>query len=262
MAQIRSNPRFQALKDDNSFAIGWKLYSYAAGTSTPLATYTDQSEGTPNANPVVLDGSGSASVWLATNTAYKLILKDDSDVVQWTEDAIGQTSAGVFTTISASGQITSTVTTGTAPFVVASTTVVTNLNADKLDGKDWAAPAAIGGTTAAGATFTSVVSATVTATSLLQVGNAGTALSQVVVYSPSITPSSVGAATVAEQTFTVTGLTTADKVIVNPPAIANATGIAGARASAADTLAVRFVNPTAGALTPTAGVYTVIAFRS
>ncbi|MES2904821.1 MAG: hypothetical protein V4696_11605 [Pseudomonadota bacterium] len=94
------------------------------------------------------------------------------------------------------------------------------------------------------------------------VGTSGTELSQIKVYSQTITPASVAAATVAEQTFTVTGLTTADKVIVNPAAIANATGIAGARASAADTLAVRFVNPTAGALTPTAGTWTIIAIRS
>ena len=42
-------------------------------------------------------------------------------------------AAGAFTTISASGQITSTVTTGTAPLVIASTTKVANLNVDSLD---------------------------------------------------------------------------------------------------------------------------------
>lgn len=89
-----------------------------------------------------------------------------------------------------------------------------------------------------------------------------TALTQVRAYSQTITAASVAAATVAEQTFTVTGLTTADKVVVNPAAISNATGIAGVRVSAADTLAVRFVNPTAGALTPTAGTWTILAFRS
>jgi hypothetical protein len=94
------------------------------------------------------------------------------------------------------------------------------------------------------------------------IGSGGTDLTLAKVYTPSITPASVAAATVAEQTFTVAGLTTADKVIVNPPSIANATGIVGARASAADTLALRFTNPTAGALTPTAGTYTVLAFRS
>lgn len=93
-------------------------------------------------------------------------------------------------------------------------------------------------------------------------GSGGTQITQVKVYTPSLTPSSVATVVVAEQTFTVTGLTTADKVIVNPPAISNATGIAGARVSAANTLAIRFVNPTGGSLTPTAGTYTVIAFRS
>jgi hypothetical protein len=93
-------------------------------------------------------------------------------------------------------------------------------------------------------------------------GSGGDVITLAKVYTPSITPASVGAATVAEQTFTVTGLTTADKVIVNPPAIGNATGVAGARVSAADTLAIRFVNPTAGALTPSAGTYTVFAFRT
>lgn len=83
-----------------------------------------------------------------------------------------------------------------------------------------------------------------------------------VVYTPSLTPASVSANSCDEETFTVTGLTTADKVIVNPPTISNDTGIAGARVSAADTLAIRFVNPTAGALTPTTGVYTTIAIRS
>lgn len=90
----------------------------------------------------------------------------------------------------------------------------------------------------------------------------GTVLTKTAVYTPTLTPASVAAATVAEQTFTVTGLTTADKVIVNQPALANSVGIAGARVSAADTLAIRFVNPTAGALTPASGVYTVLAIRS
>jgi hypothetical protein len=92
----------------------------------------------------------------------------------------------------------------------------------------------------------------VNASDNMTVGAAGTPITQMRVYSPSLTPASVATIVVAEQTFTVTGLTTADKVIVN----------AGARVSAADTLAIRFVNPTAGSLTPTAGVYTVLAFRS
>lgn len=51
-----------------------KVCTYQAGTSTPLATYTDSSAGTPNANPVILDSTGSANIWLANNTAYKIIV--------------------------------------------------------------------------------------------------------------------------------------------------------------------------------------------
>jgi hypothetical protein len=44
-------------------------------------------------------------------------------------------NTGAFTSVSASSQITSTLATGTAPMVVASTTAVSNLNADMLDGQ-------------------------------------------------------------------------------------------------------------------------------
>jgi len=44
-------------------------------------------------------------------------------------------NTGAFTSVSASSQITSTLATGTAPMVIASTTAVSNLNADLLDGQ-------------------------------------------------------------------------------------------------------------------------------
>lgn len=73
-------------------------------------------------------------------------------------------NAGVFTTISASGQVTSSIVTGTAPLVIASTTKVANLNVDLLDGTDWRAPGAIGSVTPAAGSFTTL-SATGTITS-------------------------------------------------------------------------------------------------
>lgn len=97
----------------------------------------------------------------------------------------------------------------------------------------------------------------------LTVGASGTAITQTRVYSPSITPAAVAALTSAEQTFTVTGLTTADKVLVNSiAALGDGLAIVGVRVSAADTLAIRFGNFTAGSLTPAAGVYPVVATRS
>ena len=60
------------------------------------------------------------------------------------------------TTLSATGQITSTLATGTAPLVVASTTNVANLNASSLNGATFASPGAIGGTTPAAISCTTM----------------------------------------------------------------------------------------------------------
>lgn len=71
---------------------GGLLHSYVAGTSTPLATYTDVTGLTPNSNPVVLDANGEADVWIST-AIYKFVLTDSLGVVQWTEDQVdGRTS--------------------------------------------------------------------------------------------------------------------------------------------------------------------------
>jgi hypothetical protein len=72
--------------------------------------------------------------------------------------AIGGTTnaAGSFTAISATNQITSTLATGTAPFSIASTTVVPNLNVSQLLGSTWAIPGAIGSTTPNTGSFTSI----------------------------------------------------------------------------------------------------------
>lgn len=64
--------------------------------------------------------------------------------------------AGTFTSITYSLQLTSTVATGTAPMVVASTTKVNNLNVDLLDGADWQAPLAIGNVTPNTGRFTTL----------------------------------------------------------------------------------------------------------
>jgi microcystin-dependent protein len=80
---------YQQFSDSNGAPLaGGRVYSYQAGTSTPQATYTDSSGGTPNANPIILDASGSASVWLDPTLSYKFILKDSSDNVIKTIDGI------------------------------------------------------------------------------------------------------------------------------------------------------------------------------
>lgn len=60
---------------------GGKLYTYIPGTSTPKNTFTDSGAGTPNANPVILDTRGEATVFWSG--AYDVYLKDASDATIW-----------------------------------------------------------------------------------------------------------------------------------------------------------------------------------
>lgn len=58
---------------------GGRLYTYAAGTTTKLATYTDATGLTPNTNPVILDTQGFCDLWLTDGQAYKLALSPSTD---------------------------------------------------------------------------------------------------------------------------------------------------------------------------------------
>lgn len=115
-ASLTPSPKMQFFDANGDPLVGGKLYTYAAGTTTPLATYTDSTGGTPNANPVVMNARGEASVWLGTS-AYYFELKDSAGSLIWTADNItGQiTSAlvqsGVYqwlTSISGADTITAT----------------------------------------------------------------------------------------------------------------------------------------------------------
>lgn len=86
------------------------------------------------------------------------------------------------------------------------------------------------------------------------------------IISASLTPAATAAATAVEQTFTsastgtpvgLAGLKVGDFVTVNPPSITAGVGIVGARVSAAGTLAITFMNATAGSLTAASGTYVI-----
>lgn len=73
---------------------------------------------------------------------------------------------------------------------------------------------------------------------------------------------SVAANTTAEQTFTVVGLKVGDYVDVTKPSHQAGLGVLQARVSAADTIAIQFINNTASPIVPTASsVYIVFWFR-
>lgn len=93
MAIIAPQAKFREVDANGDPLAGGKLYTYVAGTTTPQTTYTDAGGLTPNTNPVVLDSSGRADVWLG-NAKYKFVLKDANDVTIYTEDNIDGTGSG------------------------------------------------------------------------------------------------------------------------------------------------------------------------
>lgn len=65
-------PQLQFL-DNNGKPLQGCVATYAAGTTTPLTTAKDAS-GTPNTNPVILNSSGRADIWIGA-TVYKFVVK-------------------------------------------------------------------------------------------------------------------------------------------------------------------------------------------
>lgn len=71
---------FQQFDDNGAPLNGGKVYSFAAGTATPLATYSDQALTIPNDNPTILDASGRADIYIDDGVAYDLDIKDRNGV--------------------------------------------------------------------------------------------------------------------------------------------------------------------------------------
>lgn len=88
-------PKAQFLDDNGNPCAGCKLYAYAAGTTTPQDTYTTYALSVANANPVVLDAAGRATVFLDSTLNYKFNLKTAADVDIWTVDNIQGQLAGI-----------------------------------------------------------------------------------------------------------------------------------------------------------------------
>lgn len=86
------------------------LFTYVAGTTTKIDTYTDSSGGALNTNPVVLNFRGEANVWLDPTLTYKFVLAPEGDTDPptnpfWTVDNISSGITFASLTAAIVGQI-------------------------------------------------------------------------------------------------------------------------------------------------------------
>jgi len=87
---LAPTPKLQFFDLNGAPLSGGLLYTYAAGTTTPLATYTDSTGNFANTNPITLDSRGEANVWLS-GAIYKFALYTSvasGSVLIWTVDNI------------------------------------------------------------------------------------------------------------------------------------------------------------------------------
>jgi len=80
-------PKVHQYFDNNGDnAAFYLLYTYAAGTSTPKATYQDSALTIENTNPIVLDDYGRCTIFVCGGEGYKLTFFDTVGNLIWTRD--------------------------------------------------------------------------------------------------------------------------------------------------------------------------------
>ena len=146
----------QRFVDSNGNAlVGGKLFTYAAGTTTKLATYTDSGGLTQQTNPIILNARGepennlgnSIGIWLGPS-AYKFVLSPSTDTDPptnpiWTLDNIEPSLLSLIPNDTVLGNVSG----GTAIAVPLTQTQLTTLINAFTSSLSGAAPASGGGTT-------------------------------------------------------------------------------------------------------------------
>ncbi len=84
---------FAAQFFDNNGVIlsGGKIFTYAAGTTTPQTTYTNSSGSTAHTNPIILDSAGrvpGGEIWLTNGAEYKFVIETATGILIGTYDDI------------------------------------------------------------------------------------------------------------------------------------------------------------------------------
>lgn len=77
--QALAVPKFAAYDSNGDPCASCKVFAYVAGTTTKQDTYTSSTLGTPNANPVLLDSAGRATIYIDPTKSYKIVLAPSTD---------------------------------------------------------------------------------------------------------------------------------------------------------------------------------------
>lgn len=88
MAVLSPVAKQQFFTDAGALAAGYLLYTYAANTTTPQATYSNKAGTSANANPIVLDSQGRATIYLSPTLTYDYVLKTAAGVTVWTQEDV------------------------------------------------------------------------------------------------------------------------------------------------------------------------------
>ncbi len=89
-ATVMPVPIQQFFDDNGDPLAGGMIYTYEAGTSTPVAVYTDSDLTVPASNPIVLDSAGRTTtpIFPPVSPAVKYVLQDADAVQIWEADNI------------------------------------------------------------------------------------------------------------------------------------------------------------------------------
>lgn len=89
--QLILHPWLQIYDPNGQALAGGKVWTYEAGTTTPLVTYSDSEQTVPNTNPVILDAEGKAPLYVTG--PWKMVVQyADGAQLRTHDDLIGITS--------------------------------------------------------------------------------------------------------------------------------------------------------------------------
>lgn len=94
MAVAKLDIRDLSWDTDGFLASGGKIWTYAANTTTPQATYNSPEGNVANTNPIIADSSGQCHIYLSDSVAYDLLYLEADDTEFYSARGVFVSSGG------------------------------------------------------------------------------------------------------------------------------------------------------------------------